>query len=170
MKLAIVWSHGTWKSTLLDQLTPYFSWRIITEIARDIMAEYGKIPQDMTPNERYNFQRDIYNRQFATEELYKNFMSDRGVYDNLAYAFHTDKHLFNILRDHAIKNHKWYDHTIYIPIEFGIEDDGVRFTSDVFQMQIDETIQDILCEFWVDALEVRWSIIERKKIVLPLIK
>jgi len=79
---------------------------VITEIARDLMQEYGKIPQEMNANERYNFQRDIYSRQFATEDMYKNFISDRGVYDNLAYAFHTDKHLFNILRDHAKKNHK----------------------------------------------------------------
>jgi len=169
-KLAIVWSHGTWKSTLLKELSLSFSGRIIPEVARDIMWEYWKIPQEMTQNERYNFQRDIYSRQFATEQLYGNFISDRGVYDNLAYAFHTDKHLFNILRDHAKKNHKWYDRTVYIPIEFWLENDGIRFTSDAFQIQIDETIKEIMKDFSVDRLECRWSVLERKKLILPLIK
>ena len=169
-KLAIVWSHGVGKSTLLKELSPSFNWVVITEIARDLMQEYGKIPQEMNANERYNFQRDIYSRQFATEDMYKNFISDRGVYDNLAYAFHTDKHLFNILRDHAKKNHKWYDWTVYIPIEFWLENDGIRFTSDAFQIQIDETIKEIMKDFSVDRLECRWSVLERKKLILPLIK
>jgi len=159
MKTAIVGSHSTWKSTLLDAIettTPK-----LKEVAREVIQVFWKSPQEMTHQERVAFQSNVYSNQVLYEKELWEFISDRSIYDNLAYAYHTDKELYKALSAHAKNNHKWYDNVIYIPIEFWLENDWVRFTWDEFQKQVDDTIKMILKEFWVDYKTITWSVDER---------
>ena len=166
MRIAIVWAHGTGKTTLLKELSKWYSWKIITEIARDVMQDMWKIPQEMTKEELISFQRKIYTKQYSAEMWVADFLSDRGIYDNLAYAYNVDKHLFHTLRDHAMQNHKWYDKTIYLPIEFDLVWDWVRFEDRDFQKKIDNDLLSILSYFWVEVMEVRGTVQERKDFIL----
>ncbi len=159
MKIAIVWSHSTWKSSLLDASDLWLP--KIQEVARDVMWIMGKKPQDMKRQELLEFQQMIYDVQIGKEDLNVSFISDRWVYDNLAYAKVVSEELFLNLFAYTAKYHKGYDHVFYLPIEFKLVDDWIRFTDTKFQKQIDKSIIQIMDTLWVEYTTTTWSIEER---------
>jgi AAA domain len=84
----------------------------------------------MTQEQLDEFELEIIQRQIAEETRLQDFISDRCVIDVLAYAtsFATAKTLTNIkdIVDDYMKTNP-YDLVFYTPIEFPLEDDGVRF-------------------------------------------
>lgn len=168
MKIAIVGSHWTWKSTLLEyQQTGLPK---IKEVARDIVRSLWKKPQDMSMKELIDFQTQIYEEQIKQENMHKSFISDRWIYDNLAYAKNVAEPLYDLLSKRAKEHHKWYDYVFYTPIEFELEDDNVRFTDLDFQRHIDESILSILDVFNVDYYNLSGSVDERLETMDRIIK
>lgn len=142
MRIAISWSHGTGKTTLLDKYdTPLPK---ITEMSRDLINFLGQKPQDMSKQEKIQFQERLFDIQKIEEEAYKNFMSDRSVYDVLAYTYYACTETYKKMLVDVIDTHPWYDHVFYTPIEFELQDDGVRYTDLEFQKVIDEKIVQIM--------------------------
>jgi deoxyadenosine/deoxycytidine kinase len=145
MKIAITGSHSTGKTTLCEQLTKlYPDLYYIKETAREQIAKFGKLPQDMTTKERCKFQEAVLDSQIEQELLHDDFIADRSVFDVLAYS--QDLPSYKALYKKAIRHYDLnsYDHLFYIPIEFELENDGTRPLHLKYQKLIDIRIQDYL--------------------------
>jgi len=141
----------------------------LTEVARTVMEEMGKIPQEMNHAEKVFFQTKVYLAQIKAEKEAWEFVSDRWIYDNLAYASFVSEELFdNLMRD--AEHHEGYDKVVYIPIEFPLHADGVRFEDVEFQKQVDSKILEILEVLEIDYDTITWSREERVEKIHRLIE
>jgi hypothetical protein len=59
---------------------------------------------------------------------------------------------------------------VYTPIEFEIENDWVRYIDYEFQKQIDEKTRELLKDFNINYITVKWNLKERVKKILLHIK
>lgn len=167
-RIALSGSHGTWKTTLLDRFQnayqeyrmecvkaniPFESYGFLTEVARSVIKEIGKNPQDMTNSERIIFQGKILSKQIDKElELSMektNVIFDRSIFDILAYTETIepltieDAELKIQIFETAMEFLKKfpYDTIFYFPIEFELEKDGVRFEDLDYQKEVDKAIR-----------------------------
>jgi len=172
MKIAIIGTHSTGKTTLVNELKKHIDLPIISEVARNF-------PRDITDNpiNEMNRQMNIFRLQLSEELRHKIFISDRSTIDNAAYmidalqkyGYYISKKLFvdvigciNI----AIENIDRYDYLFYIPIEFDCVDDGFRNTDEVERENIDMIINKLV----PNKIVITGTIEERVKKVLEIIK
>ncbi len=139
MRIAIVWSHWTGKTTLARILGDSIHLPIIREAARDVIAEMW-LPHEMSPKWRGDFQRMVLKEQIYREWLHSSFIADRSVFDAIAYGFDTP-YFLNIRSDvhEYIKNHS-YDHVLFLPIEFPLELDAIRKEDIEYQKTIEQVL------------------------------
>ncbi len=162
MKIAITWSHGVGKSTTLDMIAETTGMRTIEEVARMMIHQWW---QQWTPE----FQREVIKRQITAEGETDNFISDRSVYDNLAYSLAISKDLYYELRGYAEGTR--YDKVYMIPIQdFWIDNDGVRPIDPDFQAIIQDNIFWILADLNVEYELLKWDQQERLHTILSYIK
>lgn len=69
-----------------------------------------------------------------------------------------------------IKKNTNYDFVFYLPIEFPIEDDGIRSTDPEFQRKIDERYKNVLNEWDIKHEVISGSIEDRLQKILEKIK
>lgn len=167
MKSVIIGAHGVWKTTLLQAIEYENK---ITEIARDLIESIGVAPQNMTKPQQIQFQKNIYREQRKAERELDSFISDRSVYDNLAYAQVLCEDLSQQILESILNTHDWYDNVFYVPIEFELKSDWVRFEEQDFQKTIDETILHIVKLLNIPIIEVKWSLAQRKEIIESYLK
>lgn len=166
IKAAFVGAHSTGKTTLLNEVCKlYMDIPVITEIARG----FGKIPERKTP-EFTKWQWDILEEQVAHERIYNatGFLSDRSTLDNLAYYSLGNRDcqfMRNIYWRKALDNMQNYTHIFYVPIEFGLKDDGYRDVDVKYQFMIDMFIQKIIAQERLDVVRVSGCVEERVAIV-----
>lgn len=165
MRIAFAGSHGTGKTTVLKELQKSFPKdNFIFEVARSEMTE--KSSKDMTEKERSDFQLIIVKKQIELENSYSRFMSERSLYDFLAYSKGLENYnqIEKMIHKHLEK--KPYDIVFYFPIEFELEKDGVRFESLEFQEKIDDLILATIPRNYV---EIRGTLKERLHTILHTI-
>ena len=83
MKIALAGTHGTGKTTIIDELKPL---NVIREVSRKAIKKFGMNPQNMSPEQLDCFQKYIFWKQIAEETRKDDFFSDRSLYDILAYS------------------------------------------------------------------------------------
>ena len=172
-KVVFTGSHGTGKTTLLNEMKSDHV--TITEVVRRLAKAGVKINEagDMHTQELIWC---AYESEFDSHE---DFISDRSFIDVLAYTYH----LYHRNRDEYaklvramevyIKN--WIEEVdpiiVYFPIEFGIDDDGIRSCDPTYQKEVDGYIRRILDNpnivpkgYYV----IRGSVESRKKQLLQL--
>ena len=160
LRIGIIGSHGTGKTTLANELSERLNMLTISEIAR----KYNVNTTDR--RKRYFMQVDILNDQMYAEMSVSDngFISDRTTLDNLAYFMlgteHTPRELMCYLNK-AIINAKNYTHLFYIPIEFDLKGDGFRNTNKTYQHNIDSKILEILGFFELEYIVTSGSLEER---------
>lgn len=178
MNIVIVWSHWVWKSTVLDSLETDL--RKIPEIAREVIEEWNLRPQDMTYQQRVDFEWEMMIRQDKFE-IEWDFITDRSYFDILAYSktFMTiedyNKLESNIKERIKEKEYRlwakwWYHYMFYIPVEFPLEDDGVRFNDNWYQNEVDDILREILNDFGIEYIEISWTNDERVAKLMNIIK
>ncbi len=140
MKIALTWTHSTGKTTLLADLKQTKQLKSIPTIQEIARAMIEKKYETGTEE----FQREVIRRQIEAENTLKSFISDRSVFDNLAYSKAISDELYQELKD--IASNQTYDKIIFLPIEFDLIDDGVRFTDLQFQREIQNHILQILTD------------------------
>lgn len=88
MRVYFVGSHSTGKTTLCRYVSERYSMKMVTEVARNVLAERETNLKDLRSNiaQVNSFQQEVFARQVAAERMLKDeFVSDRS-FDNLAYA------------------------------------------------------------------------------------
>ena len=147
-------AHGTGKTTILNMFKERLRLNTITGVVRGLNKDKG-----ITINEKGTdlSQTTIFN---AYLELFNNkqpYISDRSLIDVLAYTKvgYEDKFVSKELLEKIeqetgefIKNNKQITY-IWFPIEFEIENDGVRSQDAVYQKRIQSAIGGYLYKFSV---------------------
>jgi nicotinamide riboside kinase len=152
MKIALAGTHSTGKTTLLKELgsrETFSDFSILPEITRSIKEKGFSI------NEQGTLDTQILIMNSHMENiLYKDqFLVDRCLLDGWAYTTYLamQSRVPRWFADYATNllvtyMHR-YDAVFYLPVEFGIEDDGVRSTDADFRKQVMELLEYKITEF-----------------------
>lgn len=106
---------------------------------------------------------------FAEHRLTDSFISDRTIFDVLAYTEPFSHHYAAMKKD-SIKYKDLYDVVLYIPIEFELEKDWVRYEDLEFQKTIDERLKNIFRQLNISFITITWTFEERVKKLEEIIK
>lgn len=158
MRIGLTGSHSCGKSTL----TKHFHNKI-EEIARGVIAEKGK-PETLSKEELDDFELVIMKRQIEAENSMEDFISDRTVIDVLAYANTMCRPSMTARLKEMVELHletNPYDLVFYIPIEFPLEKDGIRFEYEHYQKIIDLQILKYLKRYKIPYITLTGTVEER---------
>jgi nicotinamide riboside kinase len=162
--LAIMGPSGSGKTTLMNALaadgTRTFS------IAREAATEFG-LPTADDQIEAY--QKNLFAKALKTLSSKKSYISDRGLTCIAAYTFDaalSDKAGKKTADNQYLKIQKFHAENpdvlvVYTPIEFEIEDDGVRSVDELYQEKIDFFIKNILDTAEIKYITVTGTVEER---------
>lgn len=199
MKIGITGTHGTGKTTLAGRLADELKIPLIKERARTVAKRWGLTPATIPEKNKYEFQWEVLFEQIQQEEAHKSgFVSDRTVYDNLAYYraiwWHDSASnfydWFNYQPEEVSLSHwntfAWsryeklvqengkYDLVLVLKPEWDLVDDGERHVEKSFQTSIELEIDTILNQYAKSQCEVVFltgsSTDERLEKALKLIK
>lgn len=141
MKISIVGTHGTGKSTLSYNLAAYYksigkSVKIVQEVARSC-------PFPINEKMTIEAAKWIFLEHSRKElEAMKNqvVIGDRSVFDSFVYAeyFKLEDEVLSHYRKLAISMLDSYDKLIFVRPNLFIHDDGIRSKDTEFQSSIDE--------------------------------
>jgi nicotinamide riboside kinase len=171
-KITIIGSHGVGKTTLIKRLKLlYQELNFIDEVARNLQIKYGKSTRNMNDDEKSKFQLEAMQTQIDLENKHDDYISDHCAISYLPYSTELpvyselkakirDQYL-PILRELKI---------IYIPIEFELENDGLRFTTNEYQQYIDETLVDLLHKYNLKYITISGTIEERLEQIAKIIR
>lgn len=153
MRIALVGSHGTGKTTLLKAIEASGKFprhKMITEVSRSLIEAIGFNPLvgESTYEQKRDFEWKIFEKQVGEENESPKFVSDRSIFDILAYAstlmdtidfahFHTTVHQLRYER-HP------YDFLIFVPIEFPMEKDGIRPEDEEYRHEIERRMEKLM--------------------------
>lgn len=157
MRVYLVGSHSSGKSTLARYISKKYSLPMIVEVARQVLSEQelqlDTLRHDLDIVDSY--QREVFYRQIAEEKKYVNFVSDRS-FDNLAYAAQHSRILPELLGSTELKEYvqslKQKDSYIFFvrPSRATLKADGVRET-----LKWDGVIAiDAMVKFLVEMFEI----------------
>ena len=132
MRIYLVGSHATGKTTLCRYISRRYGLPMITEVARAVLAEmeasFDAVRTDMELVSEY--QRQVFARQVAVEKLHRGrFVSDRA-FDNLAYAAEHTTIAADLLASPRFAEYmKWVSEGVVLflrPHQSLLREDGVR--------------------------------------------
>lgn len=154
MRIQLIGSHGTGKSTLLQEYQKRHPEihqqdgvsRPIKQCAKDL---------GLTPYQQQYICNRIAHYNWVNSRDIPNFYATRSLLDDIVYS----KALgFEDLSNEVYEEFREMDNShviwVYIPIEFDLEDDGVRFSDPSFQIQIDKMLKE-----YAEKLNIRYHTI-----------
>ncbi len=163
LRIAIVGSFSTGKTTLAEKLVPILGLPLLPEVAREV-AELGfKLDKDATAET----ETLIFLKQYNNELAHSEFIGDRSLIDVMAYAGWVldnrprvkEMALWEECKKIAERNLRAnYSHVFYLPIEFPIVLDGLRPDDPVFQKDIDERMVALCRSHDIDYVPLTGSV------------
>lgn len=159
MKISVIGSHGTGKSTICKELSTMFNLNIIPDVVPEAFRK-GFTINENTPPET---QLWILTKQLELERnTPEDWIMEKSLWDNIIYGSLSikDKKVLMVMEEIVNKNAK-YDIVFYLPIEFGIEDDGLRSLDSNFQSEIDVRFKKYLANSGIKFIKLSGSIKER---------
>lgn len=188
-RIFITGTSGVGKTTLAKFISERFGLPYISTSASTLWPKYGfsshadALKKCMAnPEIGFLYQRDILFNRVDRLVNEKEFVTDRGPIDNLAYfllqqAYHSDEN--NLTFINACKQlHRLADKTIFLTLPdttegYSIENNSKRITSMVYQKMVDNTMQMVIDEYFngYNILYIKvWDMEYRKKITEDFIK
>lgn len=165
MKICLIGTHGVGKTTLLNALKqrlPQYAFK--REVVRRLLERNPQIKI----NERGNYESQNAFIDACIESLSHDdaYISDRGIIDYLAYSCHLRQHDNMTQEQYDALFHKCESFLrinddivyFYIPIEFGIDDDGTRPVDVTYQREIDDIIKMMIIQFGINVYELRGDV------------
>ena len=163
-RIILTGAHGTGKTTLMNELAKDGTRTL--SIARDA-ATAGNYPP--TDENREAYQKDLFAAGLKALGSKKNYISDRGLTCIAAYTF------FNVFKNtikkktadnQYMKMQKFHKDNpdvlvVYVPIEFELEDDGLRSMNKQEQAAIDFMIKNLLDTAGIEYITVTGTVEER---------
>lgn len=179
-RIILIGAHGTGKSTLANVLSEITQNPVVESVAREFFKDWkyiedtkmldGRMPKSSQTEVKQNILCSMSRWDFMRwVDADIPVIMTRCPLDTLAYGFAdplVSDNLMNtnldILKDNpefckAIEKSLF----IYIPIEFDIENDGVRPTDKLFQKKVDACMRKLMYEFHITPLVVTGSVEER---------
>lgn len=153
MRITIVGSHSVGKTTLAKGLAQRLNFNYIPDIVREEAVKKGFTINESTPPE---VQFWLVARQWELETVTpEGWVADKSLFDYLVYGdlVLKDEDVRTVLRK-IVKRVARYDFVFYLPIEFPMEEDGIRSIDPEFQKEIDRRFRKCL-----DELSVRYIIL-----------
>ena len=149
LRIAIVGSFSTGKTTLAAALAERLELPMLPEAAREVAGLGFKLDKDATPEVEALIFLKHYNNELSAD----SFVVDRSMLDVMAYArWVLDNrprskeiaiwHECERLAERRLRTA--YTHVFYLPIEFPIVPDGLRPDDPEFQADIDERLRALL--------------------------
>jgi thymidylate kinase len=159
MKIAIVGTHGTGKSTLSYLLASHYkkqgkNVKIIQEVARTCPFP---INHGMTIDAAKWIYFEHARKELESIAKHEIVIGDRSVYDSFVYARYfnlCDDYLFD-LNMIAYEHLSSYDKIIFVRPDIPLHTDGTRSTDIEFQSGVDEIYSNVLEN--IDCIEVKSS-------------
>ena len=163
-RIILTGAQGTGKTTLMNALaaegTRTFS------IARETANELGWPPAEDKVEE---YQKNLFLKAMKSLSSKKDYISDRGLTCIAAYTFNgaLDGNIAKKTADNQyLKLQKFHVENpdilvVYTPIEFAIEDDGLRSVDVENQKKIDFLIKNLLDTAGIKYITVTGSVEER---------
>lgn len=151
-RIAVSGAHGVGKTTLATSLAKELGLPLIGEVAREVAQGFGfKTTGEImasNPGKKTLYQINVFYTQIKTEKGRKRgFVSDRSVFDNLAYSlFYGLYSTVSYLLDEAVAHSRNYSLIVYCPIPTsdGPADDGFRLTDKESQTQVDKILRGLV--------------------------
>jgi len=162
MRITVAGSHGVGKTTFTKALAESLGFNYIHDIVREEAAKKGFIINEDTPPE---VQLWLVARQWELETTTpEGWVADKSLFDYIVYGelVLKDENVKGVIRDIVRRNAR-YDFVFYLPIEFPMEEDGVRSPDPGFQRDIDLRFKECLAEFGVKYIVLSGSVEERVK-------
>jgi nicotinamide riboside kinase len=157
MRVYLVGSHSSGKSTLARYISEKYNLPMIVEVARQVLSEQelqlDSLRYDLDIVDSY--QKQVFYRQIQEESKQNSFVSDRS-FDNLAYAAQHSRVLTKLLNSKELKEYinslKSEDSYIFFvrPSKATLKADGVRETlrwSDIIAI-------DAMVKFLIEMFEL----------------
>lgn len=155
LKVAFVGTHGVGKTTLCYDLAAQLKRldlgvELVKEVARRCPLP---INEQTTPDAQAWILHTQMAEELAAAAIYEVVICDRSVLDNYAYlvARIGRKPEFDALVKSWIGS---YNFLFKVPVLDAPSFDGTRAVSQNFQIEIDETIDDLIASFGVDVLRL----------------
>lgn len=150
MRIAIAGAHGVGKTTLANKLKESLDLPILPDVAIEAFEKGFAISENTPPETQFW----MFGRQLELEQLTKKFIADKCLIDYSVYAdvLFDDKRVKDLLAEMISRNAD-YSHIFYLPIEFPIEDNGIRSLDPEFQKKINDRYLEIL-DSWGKKYEI----------------
>lgn len=167
MRIAIIGSHGTGKTTLAKWLTHELKMNLIP----DVVPEALRLGFTINESSSVESQLWILTTQLELERNTKeSWVSEKALWDNYIYGSLMIKDLEAV---HTIKKvverNVNYDFVFYLPIEFPIFDDGKRSMSIEFQKKIDSMYRYYLDQHLIQYFILTGSLSNRLNQAIAII-
>ena len=169
IRITIMGSHGTGKTTLARALAERLNFTYIQDVVREEAVKKGFVINENTPPE---VQLWLLMRQWELETTTRgSWVADKSLFDYLVYGdlVLKDEDVKKVIRKIVQQNAK-YDYVLYLPIEFPMEEDGIRSVDPKFREKIDRLFRKCLDEFGVKYIVLSGSVEERIEQALAHIK
>ncbi len=153
MRIAVIGSHGTGKTTLCDGLLKAFNFNFIPDVVPKA-HELKFLINEKTPPETSFW---VLSKQLELERnTSETWVMEKSLFDNLIYGQFSikDNNILNVMKKIILKN-AHYDLMFYCPIEFSLADDGLRSLNKNFQKKIDINFRSFLAMFNLGYIELR---------------
>lgn len=165
-RIILTGAQCTGKTTLMNELAKDGTKTL--SIAREHAIESGWSPETGSSEE---YQKTLFAELYKAVSSKKNYISDRGLTCVAAYTFSgaLDENISKKTADNQyLKLAKFHlDNPdillVYVPVEFPIEEDGVRNTDYADQAKIDFLIKNILDTAEIPYITVSGTVEERVK-------
>ena len=165
-RIILTGAQGTGKTTLMNALA--LDGTKTLSIAREQAIEAGWSPETGSSED---YQKKLFATLLKAVSSKKNYISDRGLTCVAAYTF--DGALNGTIKKNTAnsqygKLQKFHNENpdvllVYLPIEFEIEDDGIRNTDKEDQLKMDFLIKNLLDSSEINYITVTGSVEERVK-------
>jgi predicted ATPase len=159
--IALIGAHGTGKSTILNELKKVTSDYYITDGFGRPLKEAGE-SLNLSPRDIQVIVNTITKHRWNNDVVQDKLICTRSIIDEWVYSkiFGFDEFLEErkeIFRNSDYTKSKYF----YIPIEFPLEEDGVRYSGIDLQRQCDELMRQWIKEFNLEVVILTGTVKER---------